>query len=79
MTKFPVSIKAYKIIKKSKTNDHIFCAGCGREISRFNFKTGQIIQRQHFLCETEEGIQLRYCWRRDDCDKRREERKRRIG
>lgn len=77
MSDFPVDVKAYRVIRKSKAYDHIFCAGCGREITRFNLKTGELIQRQHFLCETELGIQLRFCWRRDNCEQRREERRRR--
>lgn len=69
---FPIDVSKRRVMRKRKAHDHIFCAGCGKEITRFNFKSGELIQRQHFLCETDKGIQLRFCWRRDNCNERRE-------
>jgi predicted transcriptional regulator len=72
MSKFPVEVKTYRVIRKSVTFDHIFCAHCGRELTKFNFKNGQLTQRQHYQVITKEGLQLRYCLRRGWCEVRRE-------
>lgn len=73
MEKFPSYVTCYRIIKKGLTNEHLFCAMCGKEITHFDFKTGNLYQRQHFLCNTESGIQIRLCWRRDNCLKRKQQ------
>lgn len=75
MSRFPTKIRDYKIMKHGVTSDHIFCANCGRELTKFNFKNGQLVQKRHYLCTSVEGFELRYCWRRDICEKRRKQKR----
>lgn len=71
---FPDYVVSYKLAKRHRSADHHFCAYCGKELTWLNYKTGSLFQQQHFLCETESGIQVRLCWRRDKCEERRKER-----
>lgn len=77
MDKFPIKVLRYRIANKGLVYDHVFCAHCGRELTKFSFKTGKLTQQRHYICLTEDSIQLHYCWWRDRCEQRRAETKRR--
>ena len=59
------------ISRRGITWHHYFCYHCGKELTKLNLKTGYIMQQQHFLLTTKDGIQVRRCWHGLKCDKRR--------
>lgn len=74
MENMPSYVISRKVVKKGYTLDHKFCANCGKEITKFSFKTGKLYQAQHFICKTDSGMNVLICWNRYNCNLRKEER-----
>lgn len=62
--------------KKHKVYDHYFCAYCGKELTKLDYKTGYLKQQQHIIGYTAEGLQIRLCWQGNTCEKRHDEKNR---
>lgn len=74
MANLPPYVKSHRLARKGFSYDHHFCSYCGKELTKLNLKNGKLQQSQHFICETENGLKIRLCWRRAYCEKRRDER-----
>lgn len=62
-----------EVIRRGFCWKHKFCSFCGREITKLNLKKGCLIQGLHFLHTLDNGVQIRQCYQKSACLRRRKE------
>lgn len=70
----PSDAVAFRVVQPTQVSEHIFCHYCGRELTTFDFKTGNLHVGKHKVWIHRNGLQTRRCWRLDQCEERRKAR-----